>query len=282
MPHLPATSVVLLCALIAGCTATSVPAGFRVSDATIVLAGREALPVESLAVNGFELLLVGNTPQQEQAAQPLHIYLAGDGSPWRNSRIQSDPSPRQALALSLMLQDPSPSLLLGRPCYHGRAVTSPACQPALWTFGRYGETVLATLAAALRDLSAQQIARGASGRLRLIGFSGGGVLAMLLAQRLAIVEQVVTLGAPLDVARWSAHHGYTPLLSSLDPAVLADSQTAIPQLHLQAELDTEVPPGTTDGYFQRLQPDAAKVVERRLLPGATHRCCWLKVWPPEF
>ena len=52
----------------------------------------------------------------------LHVYLAGDGTPWlERYRIAPEPTPRRPLTLQLMAHDSSPSVLLGRPCYHGFA-----------------------------------------------------------------------------------------------------------------------------------------------------------------
>jgi esterase/lipase len=48
-------------------------------------------------------------------------------------------------------------------------------------------------------VTALKRASGAS-RLRLVGYSGGGVMAMLLAARRDDVAQVVTIAAPLRLA----------------------------------------------------------------------------------
>src|SRR5262244_626132 len=46
----------------------------------------------------------------------LHVYLEGDGTPWIAGRDAAvDPTPRAPVALKLMMLDPGPALLLGRP-----------------------------------------------------------------------------------------------------------------------------------------------------------------------
>lgn len=200
----------------------------------------------------------------------LHVYLEGDGTPWvTRTRIARDPTPRTPLALRLMAMDPAPSLYLGRPCYHGLA-QSPGCTPWLWTHGRYGEEVVASMAAAIRNA----VGDGAQPEIDLIGYSGGGVLAMLLAERLGNVRQVVTVAGNLDIDAWADYNGYTRLRGSINPATRPALAPGIRQVHLAGEDDRRVP-----AWIGRRgiagQPNARFV----LIPDFDHRCCWERVWP---
>ena len=114
-------------------------------------------------------------------SKALHIYIGGDGTPWDRNQPAADPTPRNSLALRLMLVDLEQSIYLGRPCYHN-ANGNPECTSRMWTFARYSESVVASMAAAIEKLSAE---RGVE-NVVLIGYSGGGVVASLLATRLAM------------------------------------------------------------------------------------------------
>lgn len=107
--------------------------------------------------------------------------------------MATDPGPRNPLMLKLMALDTAPAVYLGRPCYPGLS-RQPPCNPALWTSGRYSPQVLASLARALQTLIRDTGSRG----IVLIGHSGGGTLAMLLAARVPDVRAVVTLAGNLD------------------------------------------------------------------------------------
>lgn len=197
----------------------------------------------------------------------LHVYLEGDGLPWATPRrVAADPHPRRPLAFELMLLDPAPALYLGRPCYQRLRGTDP-CHPGLWTGERYSETVVESLEAALRRLLEPLPP------LALIGYSGGGVLAMLLAERLETTVAVVTVAANLDVAAWVEHHGYTPLAGSLDPALRSPLPASIRQWHLVAGRDSTVPARVTESVARK-QPGAAVVT----YPDLDHACCWSDVW----
>lgn len=200
----------------------------------------------------------------------LHVYLDGDGSPWLpGNLIAADPTPRNPLVHRLLALDPNPTLYLGRPCYHGLA-QAPGCGPALWTDARYSEPVVASMTAALARFSAEQ----GIDELVLIGYSGGGVLGWLIAERLPTVRALVTVAANLDVDAWTAHHGYRPLTASLNPARRGPLPARIVQLHVVGARDTNVPAQLNRAMLQR----GAGPVRVLTLPAA-HACCWEPLWP---
>jgi len=220
---------------------------------------------------GHRLRTYANTHLQTSPAHPadarLHVYLDGDGRPFmRRLQVARDPTPRDPLTLQLLAADPGPAIYLGRPCYHGRDAD---CDPRLWTTARYGDTIVGSLTAAIAAI----IEERAPARVVLIGYSGGGALAVLIADRLQSVDAVVTIAANLDTDAWTRHHGYTPLVESLNPA-RADWQRQVAQLHFAGAVDTNVPPDLQAAFAARL-PDA----EFRTVEGFGHRCCWVDAWP---
>lgn len=110
--------------------------------------------------------------------------------------------------------------------------------------------------------------------MTLIGHSGGGVLAMLLAERSLGVKAVVTIAANLDIAAWAELHGYSELSGSLNPAQRSPLPPTIKQLHLAGEHDSNVPPELIRQAL-RGQPG----VVPRVIAGHAHRCCWAREWP---
>ncbi|WP_116367719.1 alpha/beta fold hydrolase [Parahaliea mediterranea] len=216
----------------------------------------------------FELLSLARPGALE--GRRLHIYLGGDGQPWQGTQPAHNPTGRRSMALDLLQQDTAPALYLGRPCYH--LGTMPAgCTANLWTAGRYSHTVIDSMNTALQGLL-----RGHPNieEVVLIGYSGGGNLAVLLAPRLrpGVAVAVLTVAANLDTDAWIAHHRVLPLADSLNPAGTAS--TGAGEAHLQGEQDKIVPPATTRAYFQ--QHPAARAIP---LAGFDHRCCWVGQWP---
>lgn len=204
-------------------------------------------------------------------ALALHVYLENDGRPWRTPReISADPNPRRPLMLEALAGDRAPALYLGRPCYLVGPPLPAGCSPLLWTHRRYAPEVVDSLAAALAHFLDERPHE----QLVFLGHSGGGTLAVLLAERFAQTRAVVTLAANLDLGAWSRLHGYSPLDGSLDPRTRPPLPPTVAQWHYVGELDREVPPTLAQGY--RIDHPRAGV---EAVPGQDHACCWLEHWP---
>ena len=107
----------------------------------------------------------------------------------------------------------------------------------------------------------------------LLGHSGGGALALLIAEQLPKVQAVVTVAGNIDTEAWTQYHGYTPLYGSLNPAKRNPLPASIRQLHLVGARDTNIPPSLTRAWIEN-QPAASL----REIPDNTHMCCWQKDW----
>ena len=197
----------------------------------------------------------------------LHVYVDGDGTVNIAGYPAAEPTPRNPLVLRLLALDPGPAVLVGRPCYYGLA-TDAECGPQLWTDARYSETVVASMAAVVRQL----VAEGGYRQVAWFGHSGGGTIAMLTAARVPESAAVVTVAANLDIDAWTDARGARRLAGSLNPARQPALPDAVIQRHYAGGRDEIVPPDVT----------------RRGLNGASdltvvadydHRCCWEKLWP---
>jgi hypothetical protein len=198
----------------------------------------------------------------------LHVYIEGDGSPYAaGNKVSANPTPHNPLMLRLMAEDPAPSVYLGRPCYFN---LDPGCDPGLWTLRRYSPEIVDSMEAALRAESS----RAGATSLEIYGHSGGGTLGVLLAQRVAGVSRVVTIGANLDIAAWCKLHGYLPLSGSLNPVDMPAPRKDLQIVHLVGAEDTNTPPSLIQ---------AAALVRGgetvRIVPDFDHRCCWQSLWP---
>ena len=243
-------------AVVMGCSTRSAIDRFSDAWARAVVAGA---PFQHLAIYDPAIA----------ASATLHVYLEGDGRPWLDggTTVAADPTPRDALALRLMQRDGSPSLYLGRPCHF--IADDPRCAPRYWTSERYAQVVVDSLYAALNRL----VALDAYREVVLIGYSGGGVIAVLLAERMRRPLQVVTLAANLDTDAWTRHHGYLPLTGSRNPARDYQPAAEVRQHHYAGALDTVVPATVTAAFADRYG------YPMTLLARYDHRCCWERDWP---
>lgn len=200
----------------------------------------------------------------------LHVYLDGDGKPFKNSHaLAADPTSRTPLILDLMASDGRAAIMLGRPCYHGFSLSSAICDVRFWTSARYSAQVVKSMTTALKNWLKQHPAEN----IMLAGFSGGGTLAVLIADKVPEVTTVITIAANLDTAAWSEHHGQPALKDSLNPIEQSPLKKEIRQLHLAGSKDEQVP-----AFIGKAYADTQQNASFRIHEGFTHHCCWHNIW----
>lgn len=248
--------------LLGGCATVDRGAAARRSiDALAAEAGfvRRDLPA------GFTELAAWTRPAEESGGE-LTIVLEGDGLPWATRwQPSGDPSPTDPIGFRLAAATPGAVAYLARPCQFATPAAAARCRVAHWTSHRYGEEVVAAV-----DRAIDQLAGGR--RLTLVGYSGGGTVAALVAARRHDVARLITLAAPLDVDAWCRAHGQPMLAGSLSPLDQADRLAAVPQLHVLAQDDAVVPPSVNDRLLARLPSAAVRRV------AGDHDCCWVDYW----
>lgn len=225
----------------------------------------------------FDLAAAASTSNGPRGSgDTLTVYLEGDGLAYvHRDQPALDPTPSDPVALRLALADPGsgPVAWIARPCQYTMPNYGGGCDSAEWTDRRYAPEVLASMGAALDALKQQSGAR----KLVLVGYSGGGAVAVLLAARRHDVAKIVTVVADLDLAYWTRRDGLSPLSGSLDPADAADAVAKIPQVHFAGADDRVTGPDVVRAYLAHLPPGApARLIA---VPGFTHTCCWARDWP---
>lgn len=195
----------------------------------------------------------------------MRVYFGGDGIPWKDGTKNSNPSGTSRLAFELFLKDPKATHYLSRPCYDIEPMPS-GCQPKLWTSDRYSKEVIRTMTEAIMHVADNS-------DVELVGYSGGGTLAVLLAQQIPQVTRVLTLGANLDHTAWTNFHG-TPALSGSENPALNGGHITGSELHLFGQNDLEVPAVVNRRYFDNNPRANIGVID-----DFDHRCCWLEQWP---
>lgn len=256
--------------LTAACAALPTPAD-RLARAGGLAAARGWRP---LSVPTAEFDLLAFVPGAQMSGDVLTIYIEGDGLAWLSpSHPAPDPTPRDPLGLRLALAQPGGNAAyLGRPCQYVD-VRRRGCESRYWTSARFAPEVIAATSQAIDALKRRFGAR----RLTLVGYSGGGAVAALVAARREDVARLVTVAGNLDHGAWTRLHRGDPLTGSLDAVDEAGRLRAIPQWHFVGAKDDNVTPELVRGFASRFPPERRPVVE--VVPGFDHRCCWAEAWP---
>lgn len=249
------TLYLLIVLLLIGC-ATSI-------DRVARIVKKFKLDKEVITGNKYQHLLISNHFNGEI----LHIYIEGDGVPWSNRyTISKDPTPGNPLALKLMSQDANLAIYIGRPCYFGNHSSFP-CSETQWTNGRYGEDIIDSMEVAINSY----ITHHKINKIILIGYSGGSVIASLLANRMPETQLYITIAGNLDIKAWTNYHGYSELDQSLNPTVVLKNKD-ITGVHLMGKKDSNVPPHLNEQFIK--QTDGIPII----FPNFDHICCWEQNW----
>ena len=255
---------------IAGCTVLPTPEDrMALADA---LASRQGWYAESIQVEQFAL--AAYLPRRFSKQNILTVYIEGDGLAWIDGETPSyDPTPRYPLGLKLALVHPDGNAAyLARPCQFIGEVAAERCGRDYWTNKRFSPEVITASSSAL-DILKQRF--GAK-QLRLVGYSGGGAVAALVASRRDDVVLLVTVAGNLETEVWVRHHRLSPLSGSLNPASARMKLARIKQIHFSGANDRVVPPAIAEAFVLGFPP--AQQPKIREMQGYNHSCCWVDNW----
>lgn len=255
--------------LLAACTSVSPVARRETADTLASSHGWQAL---RLPVRDF--MLAGYAPPAV-TADVLTIYVEGDGMAWLSpSRPSDDPTPLRPVALELaLLHSHGTAVYLARPCQYVQGDERRGCATPYWTDHRFSAEAVEAASEAIDALKQ----RYRASRLVLVGYSGGGAIAALVAARRQDVVRLVTVAGNLDPLAWTRLHDLPPLAGSLNPADAWQRLQDIPQVHFVGAEDTNVPQAVANAYAARFPAD--KRPDIRVIDGASHTCCWASRWP---
>jgi len=216
-------------------------------------------------LNSFE------SPNHSDDSDTVTVFIEGDGFSWINRHTPSDnPTPKNPLALKIALNlNLNNSAYLSRPCQNVFLDQFKNCTESIWTTNRFNQTILHSMDIGVSEIKKSYHAK----KVKLVGYSGGGVIALLLAANRDDVIEVVTIASNIDTDRWSEYHHLTPL-NVLNPALIENLHT-LPQTHFVGSDDSVVPPLIVESYVKRYPKNQLPIIQ--IVNGYNHSCCWEQV-----
>lgn len=229
-----------------------------------------ALTLSSIKANGFVLT---SYSRLQDLNQPINVYIEGDGLAWLSRHQASpDPTPKQAMALSLAALDPAKNVVyLARPCQFNDFNQTP-CDSAYWTKLRYSEKVIDAMNQTLEAF----VSKANHQPVNLIGYSGGAAVAVLLAARRHDIASIRTVAGNLDHAYVNQIHQVDLMPESLNAIDVSASISGVPQIHYVG-IDDKVIPKQLALRFMAQQKNSHCAVIREVK--ANHQLGWVVQWP---
>jgi len=263
--------MLVLCMLIVGACST-IPNQTERNEKAVHLANQHDWGKVSINTDFF--VLQAYLPQVPSKAETLTIYLEGDGLAWVKSTIaSSNPTPINPLALKLALLDTNSASYLARPCQYITENQSKNCTPKYWTSHRFSPEVILSTNQAIDEIKQKFGAH----KLILVGYSGGGAVAALVAAKRHDVIKLVTVAGNLDHAFWTKQQHLSPLSGSLNAADAWKDLQVISQRHYVGGRDSTISEDIAQSYASQFiinkQPSII------VIPNFDHHCCWESIWP---
>lgn len=210
----------------------------------------------------------------QPSPQSANIYIEGDGLAWLSRSTPSlNPTPSNPIALKLATADPAPNVIyLARPCQYSGRIDGKPCDQKYWMSSRYAPEVLSSYNTALDALKNKH----GFTSFNIIGFSGGGTIAALLAGQRNDITSLRTVAGNLDHKAHSQYHKVSPLSGSFNPPDYAVRLKHIPQHHFIGADDKIVPPKIYQSYKSKI--GNSPCINASILPNTIHSDGWENQW----
>ena len=261
------TFYLLLCLTIAACTISP-----RIERAETI-AQKAMLTLSLIESSPFKLTVFERINAPGQTAT---LYIEGDGLAWTSRSSPSlDPTPTNPVALNLASLDNTPNVIyMARPCQFSKmANINETCPQKYWTSHRFAHEVIKAMNDAIDQIQNRYSFTG----INLVGYSGGGAIATLLAAQRDDILSLRTVAGNLDhVTLHNIHHvAQTP--QSLNPKDVAQRIAEIPQLHFLGSNDTQITSDIYESFYQA--SGQSHCIQSITVRNTTHQKGWSKIWP---
>ncbi|NVL48698.1 alpha/beta hydrolase [Pseudomonas syringae pv. actinidiae] len=232
--------------------------------AAVLASGCAVKPLDLASASqgsGLKPVAVTTTKFTIQTLQPdsvqgklMRVYIEGDGRAWITSHtISDDPTPIKSMVPGLAVHDTQPAVYMARPCQY---IQGANCTQRMWTSARFSKDAIEAESDVLDSLKSHYGVE----EFELVGYSGGGAVALLLAASRTDVVQVQTIAGNVDTVAWTEVKHIPSLASSLNPVDFAGKLAKLPQRHFIGMNDTVVPPDVAKSYMLKVQPDCGETV----------------------
>lgn len=225
-------------------------------------------------INAPPFLLTAREHIENQNAE-VNLYIEGDGRAWiRRTHPSHNPTPKYPVAYRLALLDPSKNVIyLARPCQYTELSDELACAQKYWTSHRFAPEVIDAMDSAIEDMKQRHQIKG----FNLIGFSGGGNIVALLAERRDDILSFRTVAGNMDHQLQSQIHDVSKMPQSLNAADIADKISHIPQIHYVGAQDKVVPLEIALNYEKKAGEH--RCIRIQEIEKIKHTIGWEDAWP---
>lgn len=235
-------------------------------------AARSGFSREQISTNYFKI----NTYSKILApTKEANVYIEGDGfAVAGRGRLSVNPTPRNPLSLKLAAADSAKNVIyIARPCQYIETGEDAKCEKKYWSSHRFSTEVIESIDEAISEISGKYGIE----KINIIGFSGGGAIATILAAKRNDIKSLRTVAGNLDHVAVNSYHRVDQMPKSLNALDYADKITKIPQHHYSGSKDRVVPVFIAEKFAEHVE-DKRRCVTMTTVVEATHLGGWVEVW----
>ncbi len=254
-----------------GCIATTLP--YMRAETAQRIAAPAWMIKRDIAASPFSLR---SYEKIHERGGKVNLYIAGDGSEYVSpAEWSTNPTPKNPVALHLASKDSADNVIyIARPCQYTKMLDEKQeCSRSSWQEDRFSQKIIDSYKIALDDIARRYDITG----FNLIGYAGGGAIALLLASQRDDIISVRTVAGTLDHKVQTNLLNKPELSGSLNPVDIASKIARIPQYHFIGGQDKFAPPAVLNSYTQALPQ--SNCVQSMLVQEAGYDAGWVDKWP---
>jgi len=122
----------------------------------------------------------------------------------------------------------------------------------------------------------KQMSKGSG--IEIIGFSGGGAIAILVSSKRNDVTGIRTVAGNLNHEEWTKYHKIDQLKGSLNPVDAAKKVSRIPQIHYVGMQDKIINRRVADSFKAKAGGPLKDCIQIKEVVGAGHTKGWAQLW----
>lgn len=237
-----------------------------------LLAARAGMTEENISVLPFIIRSYQrlNDPNEET----VRIYIEGDGYAWQNLTTPShNPTPVNPIGLKLATHDSGRNVMyFARPCQYNQLYDIKTCKNDYWTSNRFSSEIVDAMDQAIK----KALSKTKFKKIELIGFSGGGAIAVLLAAQRNDIYSIRTVAGNLDTKTFTDIHNVSEMTGSKNPVSVALKINTVPQIHFIGAKDYIISEEIFHSYYKASQH--SQCVKSFVLKNADHQKSWVINW----
>lgn len=207
-------------------------------------------------------------PKNLKIKENLIVFIEGDGFSWvTKNQSSTNPTPFNPLLLKIAINlNKENSVYLSRPCQNTFDENFKNCSKEYWTSKIYSDEIINSMNSAINKIKLKHKAEN----IILVGYSGGGVISLILASLRNDIKEVITIASNIELEKWASYHKISKI-NSINPGKL-HTLSKIKQNHFVGGKDNIVPPFIVNEYKNNFKEK--NNINIITIDDFTHNCCW--------